>query len=244
MGHHTAVMRANAHRPSTRFFRSASAQRADDQFEPFALKELCKRRFLRELGIQRLCVLDSIHLPRRIILFLKRIPPEYFIKPDNFGWLHYLNHFTLRNIHVAECILDRKMYTVKMVSSTFALPSATVEAWKSLRHPNVMQYVVSVRESPPWRIYHIFQGTSMSLRVCDELKTCRKLIIPENLLWDVIEKIVSGLMCIHYEKKLVYNNFSLDHVYYALDGVQLILENPLLHDFPTLSSQVQLGFVA
>lgn len=104
---------------------------------------------------------------------------------------------------------------------------------------NVMQYVVSVREMPPWRIYHIFQGTSMSLRVCDELKTCRKLIIPENLLWNVIEKIVSGLAYIHHEKKLLYNNFTLDHVYYALDGTQLILENPLLHDFPNLSSQVK-----
>ncbi|XP_055327357.1 uncharacterized protein LOC129580723 [Paramacrobiotus metropolitanus] len=211
---------------------------SSSQFYKSQLSELCKRCILRQFGIENIQHLEFIRIPRRIRSYLKKIPTEYFIKPDNFGWLHYLNHFTLRNIHAAECLLDRRIYTVKMVSSTFVLPSATVEAWKAIRHPNIMQYITTVREVPPWRIYHIFQGTSMSLRVCDELKTCRKLIIPELLLWDVIEKVVLGLIHIHHNRRLVYNNFSLDHIYYALDGCQLLLENPLLHDFPNLSSQI------
>jgi hypothetical protein len=215
-----------------------------------SLQELCKRSILKKLRLTKMFLLEKLQLPRILKSFLKKISFEYFIKAEHKQWLRYLNCFAGRDIDVAKCLLDQKIYTIKLVSSSAPRTSSlSVAGWKRIRHANVMRYVTSIGDKSPCPLYRVFEGTKMSLRMCQKLKICRNLMIPEPLLWNLIDQILTGLLAIHYQEGLIYDHFGLDHVYYAWDevghgyghGERIILENPLLRDLPRSRSHVDVS---
>lgn len=189
-----------------------------------SLQESCRKAIIRAVGLDRLCKVSELPVPKPMVNFLagELSTNDFFVNRNS------LNSENLSNcVYPAQCLLDNRTVMLKCIAPCMKSDDLTkaIKSWSNLEHPNLMRCFAEFKQNKHDVL--IFEHAPYSFAdIQTKLRKCGGLI-PEGLIWRALAQLSEVLVFLR-SRGLEYEKLKPECVTFDTDGT-LKLDNLLLY---------------